>query len=428
MASLDDWLARLEAAHPRTIELGLERVQAVRSALGLQLTMPLIVVGGTNGKGSVCAMLEAMLRAAGYRTGLYTSPHLVRYNERVRIDGVEAGDAALVAAFERIEGARGGVSLTYFEFGTLAAALLFAAAAVDVAVLEVGLGGRLDAVNVFDADCAVLTSVDLDHMDYLGPTREAIGYEKAGIFRSSRPEVCAEPDPPAAVIAEAQARGARLLRIGRDFGYEESGLQWRYWGPGARRANLPHPALRGSHQLGNAAAAICALEELHAHLPVGMQAIRAGLVGVSVPARFQVLPGQPAVILDVAHNPHAARALARTLRQHSVRARTLAVFGMLADKDIGGVVEALKGEVDAWYVATLAGARGAEASALAAILAEHDPGKRVQTFASAQEAYRSAARDAGDDDRIVVLGSFLTVSDVLSLLQATPSERRMRSS
>jgi dihydrofolate synthase/folylpolyglutamate synthase len=240
--------------------------------------------------------------------------------------------------------------------------------------------------------------------------------------------VCAEPDPPAAVIEEAQARGARLLRIGHDFGYDEGGLAWRYWGPGTQRTSLPHPALRGAHQLGNAAAALCALGELRALLPVDMQSIRAGLVGVSVPARFQVLPGRPAVILDVAHNPHAARALARTLRHHSTRARTLAVFGMLADKDAAAVVEAQQAQVDAWYVATLAGARGAQAATRAPTVAQHDPGKPVHTFACPQEAYRSAAREARDDDRIVVFGSFLTVSDVLSLLQATPPGRRMRGS
>ena len=415
-SALAEWLDRLERLHPVAIDLGLERVQAVRARLGLELPMPLIVVGGTNGKGSVCGMLEAMLRAAGYRTGLYTSPHLVRYNERVRIDAVEASDEALVAAFERVERARGSTSLTYFEFGTLAAALLFAEARPDAVILEVGLGGRLDAVNVFDGDCAVLTSVALDHERYLGDSREAIGYEKAGIFRSGRPAICADPDPPASVIEEARIRGARLLRIGHDFGYVEDYLQWRYWGPGGRRSGLPHPALRGAHQLGNAAAAIAALGELHERLPVHMQSIRTGLATVSVPGRFQVLPGRPAVILDVAHNPHAAQALARTLRAHKVPGRTLAVFAMLADKDIAGVVDALRGRIDAWYVAGLPGARGTAAQTLAALVAERAPGKPLHVFETPQAAYAKARSEAGEDDRILAFGSFLTVSDVLGTL------------
>jgi dihydrofolate synthase / folylpolyglutamate synthase len=418
VATLQEWLERLEALHPRLIDLGLDRVEAVRAALQLELEMPLIIVGGTNGKGSVCGLIEAVLRAAGYRTGLYTSPHLLRYNERVRIDGTEAADAALVAAFERIDRARGDISLTYFEFGTLAAALLFAEAGLDAAVLEVGLGGRLDAVNVFDADCAVLTSVDLDHMQYLGTTREAIGFEKAGIFRAGRAAVCAEPNPPASVLAQARDRNTVLLRIGMDFGYAEAHLQWRYWGPRGNRSGLPYPALRGAHQLANAAAAICALEQLHDRLPIDMQALRTGLVSVTVPGRFQVLPGRPAVVLDVAHNPHAARALARTLRAHAPHARTAAVFAMLADKDIGAVIDAVKEEVDAWYVASLGGSRGTQAEMLAALIAAHDPGKAVEPFESAREAYRAAAATATEDDRIVVFGSFLTVSDVLGMLEA----------
>ena len=414
MDALVHWLDRLERLHPRPIDLGLERVEAVRARLGLALTMPLFVVAGTNGKGSVCALLDAMLRSAGYRVGLYTSPHLLRYNERVRIDGAEASDAALVAAFERIDRARGDISLTYFEFGTLAAALLFAEARLDAAVLEVGLGGRLDAVNVFDADCALLTSIDLDHTQYLGSTREAIGYEKSGIFRPDRPAVCADPDPPASVVAQAQDRGARLLRIGQDFGYVEGLMQWRYWGPGGRRAGLPWPALRGSHQLANAAAAMTALDQLHERLPVHMQSIRAGLAGVAVPARFQVLPGRPAVILDVAHNAHAAHALARTLRSHGRHARTFAVFAMLADKDIGAVIDAVKGEIDSWHVATLGGSRGTGADALGALLAAHDPGKPARAFDSPLAACRAACGCAGVDDRIVVFGSFYTVSEVMS--------------
>jgi dihydrofolate synthase/folylpolyglutamate synthase len=421
--ALAQWLDRLERLHPRPIDLGLERVEAVRARLKLALGMPLFVVGGTNGKGSVCALLDAMLRAAGYRNGLYTSPHLLRYNERVRIDGAEATDAALVGAFERVNRARGDISLTYFEFGTLAAALLFAEARLDCAVLEVGLGGRLDAVNTFDADCALLTSVDLDHTQYLGSTREAIGYEKAGVFRPGRPAICADPDPPASVIAQAHARGARLLRIGHDFGFVEGHMQWRYWGPGGKRSGLPYPALRGSHQLANAAAALTALDQLHERLPVHMQSIRDGLVAVALPGRFQVLPGRPAVILDVAHNPHAAHALARTLRSHAQHARTLAVFAMLADKDIGAVIDAVKNEIDCWHVASLHGSRGTEAGMLAALLAARDPGKPARAFDSPLAAFDAARRCADDDARIVVFGSFYTVSEIMSALAAPQSQQ-----
>src|SRR5688572_438744 len=298
--TLEDWLAFIERQHPQSIALGLERVQHVLERMRVDLRCPVITVGGTNGKGSTCAILESILRAAGYRTGLYASPHLVRYNERVRIAGTEADDGALVAGFETVEKARGGTPLTYFEYGTLAALWLFRN--VEIAVLEVGLGGRLDAVNVIDADCAVLTSVDIDHVDYLGPDRESIGREKAGIFRAGRPAVIAEPKPPQTVL---EAPGNKLL-FGRDFGFTADKNQWSYWGPRGKRAGLAYPALRGNLQIRNAAAALCALDALK--LPIAMQDVRRGLAEVALAARFQVLPGRPQVILDVAHNVEAARA------------------------------------------------------------------------------------------------------------------------
>ena len=278
---LAGWLAYIEQQHPQTIALGLERVERVRAALGLAPAVPVITVAGTNGKGSTCALLEAMLSAAGYRVGLYTSPHLLRYNERVRIAGREVDDASLESAFARVEAARTGKSgdtrLTYFEFGTLAAVDLFLRSAVDVLVLEVGMGGRLDAVNAFDADCAIVTSVGLDHMDYLGDTREAIGHEKAGIFRAGKPAVLADPAPPASVPAQAQAIGAGLLRIGQEFGYDRESDQWSFWGPAGRISGLPYPALRGTIQLQNASAALAALEALRERLPVSERALRQGL-------------------------------------------------------------------------------------------------------------------------------------------------------
>jgi len=413
--SLAQWLEYLEQLHPSAIDMGLERVAAVRDRLGIRLGMPVISVSGTNGKGSVCAYLDAILRQAGFRTGLYTSPHLVRYNERVRIDGAEVSDASLIDAFERIEHARGTISLTYFEFGTLAAALVFRAAQVEVAVLELGLGGRLDAVNIFDADCAVIVSVDLDHMNYLGNTRDSIGYEKARIFRTGRPAVCADPDPPGTLTGYAREIGAHLLLIGKDFGFSPGQAQWRYWGPATNRGALPPPVLRGSHQLANAAAALAALDTLKLRLPVSMQAIRMGLATATLPGRFQVLPGRPAVVLDVAHNPQAARALAQCLAEHKGFRRTLGVFAMLSDKDIGTVVDVLKDRINAWYVASLPGARGSSSGMLAALIASHDVGKPVHQFASVVQAYRFAHELAAEDDRILVFGSFYTVSEVMLL-------------
>src|SRR5215212_3227662 len=267
-ANLQEWLQHIERVHPRAVEMGLERVSEVRRALDLTPSFPIVTVGGTNGKGSACAMLEAILSEAGYKTGCYTSPHLVRYNERVRVAREDASDEALTRALAAVEHARTDVPLTYFEFSTLAAVWLFMAESVDVAVLEIGLGGRLDAVNAFDADCAMLMSVDLDHMDYLGDTRESIGFEKAGIFRSERPAICADRDPPATVLDRARAVGAELLLIDRDYGYDAQPRQWKYWGPRGERHALPHPALRGDYQIANAAASLAALDTLRDLLPV----------------------------------------------------------------------------------------------------------------------------------------------------------------
>src|SRR5258708_13583525 len=312
-------------------------------------------------------MLEAILLAAGYRVGLYTSPHLLRYNERVRIAGVPLSDARLCAAFETVERARGEIKLTYFEFGTLAAWEIFAAEAVDAVILEVGLGGRLDAVNAFDADCALLTSVDLDHTDYLGDTRERIGYEKGGVCRWGEPAVVADPDSPRSVLDQEGA--VDLWLIGRDFGYQKQGQQWMFWGRGVRRGGLAPPALRGERQLANASAALAALDALRARLPVGMQDIRNGFAQVELPARFQVLPGRPTVVLDVAHNPQAAGVLAENLAGMGFYPETYAVFGMLRDKDVEGVCRALKDRISTWLAADLSVPRGAGARMLADALA-----------------------------------------------------------
>ena len=412
--SLPGWLDYIEQLHPKTIALGLDRVQQVRRVLALDPAFPVITVGGTNGKGSVCAMLEAVLDLAGYRVGCYTSPHLLRYNERVRIGRSEAGDADLVRAFAAVEQARQAVPLTYFEMGTLAAMWLFMQQRVEAAVLEVGLGGRLDAVNAFDADCAVVTSVDIDHVDFLGGDRETIGYEKAGIFRSGRPAVCADPAPPARLTQHAAVIGARLLRIGVDFGVTVQDRQWQYWGPRGRRSALPHPVLRGTPQLANAAAAITALESLRERLPVSVNDLRSGLLRAEIPGRFQVLPGRPAVILDVAHNPQAARALAASLAAMNQRGRTYAVLGMLKDKDIAGVIEALKPAIAHWFIAGLDVARGAGVGDLDGALAQAGIETRTRS-PDVAAAYTQACDMATENDRILVFGSFYTVATVMRM-------------
>jgi dihydrofolate synthase/folylpolyglutamate synthase len=379
---------------------------------------PVVTVTGTNGKGSVCAMLEAILRADGYRVGLYTSPHLVRYNERVCLDGREASDEQLCEAFAAVERARGATPLTYFEFGTLAAAWLFARAGLDAWVLEVGLGGRLDAVNAIDADCAVLTSVGIDHVEYLGATRESIGREKAGIFRRGRPAVIADASPPASVLEHAASVGARVFLVGRDFGFEGENGQWRYWGYGGARAGLAHPALRGAVQLRNAAAALCALGALRDRLPVGMQAVREGLARVSLPGRFQTLPGRPQVIFDVAHNPEAARTLAANLGAGGFAPEIFAVFGMMRDKDISAVAREVAPRVSRWYLASLPGPRGCTSGELAAILRGAGVTNEASEYASPVEAFGAARERAQQDDKIVVFGSFVTVGNVMAYLKA----------
>ena len=411
--TLAQWLAYLEQLHPQAIAMGLDRVSRVAQALGLTAKFTVITVGGTNGKGSCCAMLEAMLLHAGYHVGCYTSPHLLRYNERVRIGGREIEDEILCRAFERIEVARGDTSLTYFEFGTLAAVMAFGEAGVDAAILEVGLGGRLDAVNVFDADCALVASVDLDHQEYLGDTREAIGLEKAGIFRAGRPAVCADAEPPTTLVAHAREIGADLMVIDCDFGYVAEPQQWRYWGPGGKRHGLPYPALRGAFQLGNAAACLTVLDCLRGSLPVTAQDVRGGLLQAEVAGRFQVLPGRPQVILDVAHNPHAARALTANLASMPTGGRTLAVCAMFKDKDIAGVVAATRPYITDWLVADAEGTRGASAAQLAAVLAHAGASAPVAQYSNVAAAWHAACNLAADNDKIIVFGSFLTVAAVM---------------
>ena len=424
--TLEDWLVLLEQRHAQTIQLGLERVAAVRTRLGPDPDAVVITVGGTNGKGSCCAMLEAILLAEGYRVGCYTSPHLLRYNERVRLDGKDVTDASLIAGFAAVEAARGDTPLTYFEHGTLAAWSIFCAAKPEVIILEVGLGGRLDAVNVFEADCALVTSIALDHMEYLGSTRDAIGFEKAGIFRGGRPAVCGDPQPPAALLAHAAAIGAQLWVSGRDFGFGGDRQQWGYWrypapsvqGALVKRGGLAYPALRGANQLLNEAAVMTVLDSLRDRIPVSMQAIREGLMLVDAPGRFQTLAGRPVVVLDVAHNPQAAGVLAENLGNMGFHPETWAVFGMLTDKDVEGVVALMKNRVDHWLLADLPGPRGLDAQELAQRMRAAGIEADMRCHASPQAAYAAAQQGAQEGDRIVVFGSFMTVADVLAAVKA----------
>lgn len=418
--SLQEWLAYIEQQHSRPIELGLARVAQVRDALALPALPVVITVGGTNGKGSTCAMLEAILRAAGYRVGLYTSPHLLRYNERVRIDLTEASDEALCASFAAVEAARGDVPLTYFEYGTLAAVHLFAHAGLDVMILEVGLGGRLDAVNVIEPDCSIVTGVAMDHMDYLGDTREAIGFEKAGIYRPGKPAICGDPMPPQTLVGHARNIGADLRVSGQDFGFSGDKNQWQFWGREQKRSSLAYPALRGANQLLNASSVLAALEALHDKLPVPMQAVRQGLMLVELPARFQIMPGRPSIVLDVAHNPQAAAVLAENLMNMGFYQNTFVVCGMLSDKDIAGTLRAVLPRVDRWFLCDLPGPRGAKAADLAAHLADIGNAVATEQFADPHSAFASAQAQAGEGDRIVVFGSFLTVADVLRVIATKP--------
>ncbi|WP_174874526.1 bifunctional tetrahydrofolate synthase/dihydrofolate synthase [Vogesella oryzae] len=411
-ASLADWLAYLEAAHPVGIDMGLTRVAKVRDAMQLQPAFPLVIVGGTNGKGSVCAMLSTMLNRAGFKVGTYTSPHILRYNERVAIDMQPLPDADIVAGFAAVEAARGDTSLTYFEYGTLAAMHAFLQQHVDVAVLEVGLGGRLDAINVFEPTVSVVVSVDLDHQAYLGDTRELVGFEKAGIYRPGKAAICADPNPPQSLLQHAANIGADLKLLGRDFGISRMENQWSFHMGDVHKHALPIPALRGEYQMVNAATALAVLEALKPLLPVSIGAIKRGLLEVDWPGRFQVLPGRPLTVLDVGHNPHAARALADSLKRMAFANKRIAVFSMLSDKDLSAVVRLLQDEFDEWLVAGLDMPRGRSADDIAGEL-ESMGVKGVSRFNSIPEAWDAALSRAGENDRIVVFGSFHTVAEVM---------------
>jgi dihydrofolate synthase/folylpolyglutamate synthase len=415
MKTLQEWLDWCEQLHPVAIDMGLDRVKTVASRLDLRFDCPVITVAGTNGKGSTCAMLEAVLLQAGYRTGVYTSPHLVHFEERCRLHGESASAEAFAQAFAAVEAVRGDVSLTYFEFSTLAILRLMAQAHLDVAILEVGLGGRLDAVNIIDADCAVITSIDLDHMAILGKDRESIGFEKAGIMRAGRPVIVSDPVPPQSVIDQAAAIGAELWLFGRDFNFSGDKQQWAWAGRDRRYSGMAYPALRGANQLINASGVLAALEALRQRIPITAQAVRNGLAMVELPGRFQIVPGQPVLVLDVAHNPHSVAALAANLDAMGFYPTTHAVFGAMADKDLLPMLQKVNPMVDKWYFTDLPLPRAAKAADLQQ--AWQAQNTRTDTASSVHanpmQALQAAIEAADPADRIVVFGSFYTVGGVL---------------
>lgn len=411
--SLADWLEAIERLHPKNIEMGLKRVRTVMDRLGIRFGCPVIIVGGTNGKGSTCAMMQTIWQKAGYRVGLYSSPHIHHFEERVRIDGKMASAETIVRYFRQVEAARGDIQLTFFEFTTLAIMRILADAGLDVVILEVGLGGRLDAVNLVDAQAAVVTNVDIDHVDYLGHTRELIGYEKAGIFRPGQIAVYGDTDPPQTLLAYAHEVGARFYLPGRDYCFSCEGNRWHYAGPKRRFDDLALPCLYGQNQVKNAANVLMVLEAMQDSLPFGEEAVRTGLADVCLQGRFQVLQKAPLLVADVAHNPHAAAALAENLHALGNFHLTHAVFGAMADKDIDGVIAPFKDSVDFWYLTGLPLARAATTDVLKGkLLAAGIAPDRIRLFGTAAEALAAARLQAGKDDRIVAFGSFWVVAGI----------------
>ena len=411
--TLPDWLSYLDHMHPKAMDLSLERTVELRRRLRLDFECPVIVVAGTNGKGSTCAMLEAIAHHAGYRVGLYQKPELVHFEERCRVNGAAVSAAALLPHFEAVEHARGDITLTKFEFTTLAIARLLLLEKLDLVILEVGLGGRFDSVNAFDADCAVITSIALDHMEYLGPDRESIGFEKAHVMRPGKPAIVSDPVPPQSVLDHGARIAADLWLVGRDFNHSGDRQQWNWSGRGRRYSGMAYPGLRGANQLLNASGAIAALESLRDRLPVSAQAVRTGLALVERPGRFQIIPGQPAIVLDVAHNPQAAAVLAQNLDAMGFFPRTYAVFGAMRDKDIAAVLAHLAPLVDAWYFCDLPTVRAATAAELAGMAPSAGHAVAIHQCATPSAALAAAMAGADPADRIVVFGSFYTVGGVL---------------
>jgi dihydrofolate synthase/folylpolyglutamate synthase len=421
-----EWLAYIEALHPKAIAMGLDRVKLVINKLQLSPAFPIITVAGTNGKGSVCAMLNHIYVQAGYAVGCYTSPHINCYNERVSVNLQLISDDDLCVAFIAVEAARGDVALTYFEMGTLAAMWHFCHQNLDIAILEIGLGGRLDAVNAFEPSCAIVTNIDLDHMEFLGDTREQIGFEKAGVFRANKLAICGDENPPQSLVEYAKKIGANLQLIQRDFQVKKTNNGWQYSAENTQ-LDLPMLGLIGDFQLNNAACVVRAVLHLSDILPLirsepseaGLQVnIQEALRTTRLLGRFQQLQSTPKVIVDVAHNPHAAKSLAQNLKSTACVGKTLAVFGMLADKDVAGVISAVHGEIDAWYLADIHSARGAKAVTLQNILIKSGIKRPIKMFDDVAAALAAACIDADKNDRIIVFGSFYTVAGAMTTMQS----------
>lgn len=423
--TLDEWLRWQEGLHPKKIDLGLERVASVwrKAAHRALLPFRVITVAGTNGKGSCVAFLDAIYRAAGYRVGCFTSPHLVNYNERIRVDGKAADDELICAAFERIDQARGGTSITYFEFSALAALSIFLDAQLDVVVLEVGMGGRLDAVNILDPDLALVTTIGLDHTEWLGSTLHEIAREKAGIMRSGKPVVCASPSASELLFDHARRLHAAIYVSGIDFSYRNNGASWDWWREGRRMEELPLPCLQGEYQLQNAAGVIMALTLMQSWLAVERGAVEQGLQAAQVRGRFQVIPGTPGIVLDVAHNVEAVQVFVENLRRLPRAGQTKAVFGMMSDKDVKSVVAVVAPLVDEWYLADLGVSRGMPTARLSEIIAAVAlDNVKITQYSNAVTAFEGAMADASAGDTVLVFGSFWLVGDILPLVERKQSK------
>ncbi|MGR9099932.1 MAG: bifunctional tetrahydrofolate synthase/dihydrofolate synthase [Gammaproteobacteria bacterium] len=413
--TLQGWLKWQETLHPKTIDMGLERVGRVYRALNPKHIKPVTVtVAGTNGKGSTIAYLETIFREQGYRVGAYTSPHILEYNERITVDGKPVSDDLICASFERIEEVREETSLSYFEFGTLAALDIFYRSDLDVQLLEVGLGGRLDAVNIVDADVALITSICIDHCDWLGETREAIGREKAGIYRENSPAVIGDPDPPKSLLECAEAVRVPLSRIGRDFTFEINSSNWDWRSGDKILSSLPFPALQGNHQFRNAASALQALKLIEGMLPVSEDSIRRGLENVRLDGRFQSISGDCEILLDVGHNPQAARVMVEFLKEHYPNKRIHAVFNMMRDKDFKGVIETMKSVIYDWYIAPLKNPRTAEERDMLDAFRACSVDNVFSGFSGFSDAFAAAKSDIEKDDLIIVFGSFFLVAEFLA--------------